>query len=745
MVERRLNSGTWKSVRQMRLVLIFLLLLAMLLGGAYLSLPALMGWVLADRLAPYGYDTVNLSVRRPTWDRLVIDDLSLQSESMQLVVSGAILGYHLPEVFTGKLNSVQIRELNVIWLAGSSSDGAATEGVLPDDLAVASLFDLLPAKHTSIGLFSLAAPDLKLAAHGNAELTPEAATIQARTTSSPWSSDLQFDLRLDREAKLEAVVQGLRGTDATPGAPELLASRATLTASPRDQGIQAEVHIDLVFAELAELTRLLQIEVGQGQVSLSADTTLPWPLPETFSASDLVADVRVKTLDWQLVQADARIRARSPKDGLGFNLREGSIQGGNGLRLSVHASQAQAELEMEDLKLDLATRQLVYRTAIALNGEGVSASGALHGSLQTPTLEGSFEWRGQTRYDTQAYSLSLNFAHAWQDDTLSVTGTASLPPFKDIRLSGLYRTATSRGEVDLTLDHTVRKPLIKQLYPAWAEVYDAVGGGFGLRAAAAWQADAPLRLNGTLILKDLQATYDDIPLRAISGEVPFLFTDMSTGNWRIPPTDITVAEIDVGFPVTSVAFNVEMPDTETLRIKNARAELLGGTLHTAPFVYLLADEPATLRAELESASLSQILELQGETISGTGTLDGAFPVAIDATGVRVTDGRFQSRPPGGVIRLSTSVQGTGQPGLDFALTALQDFRYTALSGDVQYTPEGDLTLGVKLLGNNPAVEKGRAIQYNLNITENIPVLLESLRLQDAVTKSVEKKVNRQAQ
>jgi hypothetical protein len=48
-----------------------------------------------------------------------------------------------------------------------------------------------------------------------------------------------------------------------------------------------------------------------------------------------------------------------------------------------------------------------------------------------------------------------------------------------------------------------------------------------------------------------------------------------------------------------------------------------------------------------------------------------------------------------------------------------------------------LTLGVRLQGANPAVEQGRAIQFNLNLTESVPALLESLRAADKISSKVE--------
>ena len=53
-----------------------------------------------------------------------------------------------------------------------------------------------------------------------------------------------------------------------------------------------------------------------------------------------------------------------------------------------------------------------------------------------------------------------------------------------------------------------------------------------------------------------------------------------------------------------------------------------------------------------------------------------------------------------------------------------------------------LTLGVQLQGRNPAVEQGRAIQFNLNLNENLPALLESLRAAENVTDRVEQRLVR---
>ena len=89
----------------------------------------------------------------------------------------------------------------------------------------------------------------------------------------------------------------------------------------------------------------------------------------------------------------------------------------------------------------------------------------------------------------------------------------------------------------------------------------------------------------------------------------------------------------------------------------------------------------------------------------------------------------------------TLAGGTGQPGLDFALRALQDFRYDVLEAGVDYDVEGNLALAVRLEGRNPGIEGGRPIHYNVNVTENLPVLLRSLRLESDVTRNLERRLN----
>ncbi|MEQ9002017.1 MAG: YdbH domain-containing protein, partial [Pseudomonadales bacterium] len=225
-----------------------------------------------------------------------------------------------------------------------------------------------------------------------------------------------------------------------------------------------------------------------------------------------------------------------------------------------------------------------------------------------------------------------------------------------------------------------------------------------------------------------------------SGISADLMVDGDAAGWTLRPTTVRAAVVDPGVPVTDLALRLG-GSGERLTVADAEARLLGGRARLSDFDYRLADGSARFDVTLVDVDLARVLALEGEHFTGTGTLSGTLPVTLADNLPSVAGGRMAAAPPGGVIRVAPALAaGIGQPGLDFALRALQNFAYTELEADVDYAASGDLTLAVQLKGRNPEVESGRPIHYNLTLRENVPVLLESLRLQDRVTEGIERRV-----
>jgi len=180
---------------------------------------------------------------------------------------------------------------------------------------------------------------------------------------------------------------------------------------------------------------------------------------------------------------------------------------------------------------------------------------------------------------------------------------------------------------------------------------------------------------------------------------------------------------------------------DRVSVEQAAFSILGGRASLSDF----SMDPDVLDTDfvltVDAIDLSQLLALEGEDIQGDGYLSGSLPVTVRAGLPSISGGRLASLEPGGSIRLAADFGAlTGQPGLDFAVVALTDYRYTSLAATVDYLEDGELKLGISLQGRNPKVENGRPIHYNLNVSENVLVLLESLRAQSDLTDGLERRV-----
>jgi hypothetical protein len=207
------------------------------------------------------------------------------------------------------------------------------------------------------------------------------------------------------------------------------------------------------------------------------------------------------------------------------------------------------------------------------------------------------------------------------------------------------------------------------------------------------------------------------------------------------PGRVRVAALDPGVALTDVDFVLRAND-ETAELTGLDAHLLGGVVTVEQLAWDIEGESADFVVHLRGVELADVFALEGEDITGHGVLDGTLPVSTDPAGIRISGGQLAARPPGGHIEYRGALTGQGIPGLDLAMTALRNFDYKVLTADADYDLNGTLTLAVKLQGSSPQVENGRAIHFNVNVTEDIPALLQSLRASDSVTEGVQRRFSR---
>lgn len=412
-------------------------------------------------------------------------------------------------------------------------------------------------------------------------------------------------------------------------------------------------------------------------------------------------------------------------------------------------AEARGELDLT-LRAALSPRpleRLQWAEAVDLDSGQFDTQGTLrwHDSQWALSLAGSFRGIQLALRDMAAVPRPLqgDYRLQWTDSALSADGQVQAGVLT-VPYNVRADTRSADGTFRLSVDQIWAQPLFKSVLKDWDTAFDLNAGRLQGAIDGSWSEDGAVTFAAELALADGVAQLDEYPVDGVQTT----FRARGKGADLTASGDqLTIAQMDVGFPVTQIeatGWRYAQDDAGSrLRLDTLGARLLGGSLSVADLVVDLDTVAARFPVALNDLSVADILALEGEDISGTGRIDGLLPVVLEAGAVRIAKGTLAARAPGGIIRISNSFAApTGQPGLDFALQALADFRYSELSALVNYAPDGDLKLAVALKGSNPAIENGRPIHYNVNVSENIPSLLESLQADRLITDQVEQKVER---
>lgn len=289
---------------------------------------------------------------------------------------------------------------------------------------------------------------------------------------------------------------------------------------------------------------------------------------------------------------------------------------------------------------------------------------------------------------------------------------------------------------------------LKDSFSAWPALLELNNGRLNASAnltlASAQQLPTvKLELSG----KGLGGIYDRTALEGLDSRI----------NVRVDPkqlqlevNELHLSQADPGMPVGPVQLKgrysatLQTPTQGVLQLQHAEAALMGGKLQLAPGQWRMTSEPLLFPIQVQGLELEQLFILYPtEGLAGTGTLDGDLPLQISSQGVTIEQGQLSARAPGGKLQFHSErirALGRSNPAMQLVTQSLEDFRFTTLSSQVNYDQQGKLALAIRLEGQNPAIEQGRPIHFNINLEEDIPTLLASLQLTDKVSDIIKQRV-----
>ena len=258
--------------------------------------------------------------------------------------------------------------------------------------------------------------------------------------------------------------------------------------------------------------------------------------------------------------------------------------------------------------------------------------------------------------------------------------------------------------------------------------------------------------NTEFLMADINGVYETLIFKGLSSNLK-ITTDENKVS--LSTDKLTVNHVNKGFdfgPLTTAGAYKSSWDKimqGKLNVQHFSGSAMGGSLSTAAQQFDFSRETQNFKLELKDISLANLLkQYSSSELSGTGQLSGIVPIEINRVGVRVVQGMVAAAPPGGQLQMKSeraSAMAKNQPGMKLVVDALNDFHYTALASQINYDEKGKLFLAIKLEGSNPALERGRPINVNINLEEDVPAMLASIQLSSKVADIVKKRLQTRIQ
>jgi dicarboxylate transporter DctA-like protein len=410
---------------------------------------------------------------------------------------------------------------------------------------------------------------------------------------------------------------------------------------------------------------------------------------------------------------------------------------------SVKANNALVTLGDKDSRISLQKLNLEAAVNAASNtADNIEATTILSTVLSTRV-------RRQT-FPSLQVALSQSGSAANNTFSLHLADTAES---LDATLEGSHSLTTKSGDVqlnaqitDLAYFWTSVTPLLRHFKLLQDEV-DIRSGAVRLDTAligktydiAHWQQRSQLTLEN---IAGTVNTYDFEGLSLNAGW-------SGIERWKTStPLELALARLAVGFEIKDIQLHASLPNTTPVaqprvRIDAFSADMFGGQIRIPEVQHWdFAASSNSITVQAKQWQLGELAALQPNAeIRADGVLEGELPLTIANGRVIVKDGYLRALPPGGSIRYNPNDEARAlagsNPELQLALNLLSDFQYQVLSTEVALDKEGNLLLGLSLEGSNPAQYQGQAVNFNINVEQNLDPLLQSLRLSDNLLHEIE--------
>ena len=448
--------------------------------------------------------------------------------------------------------------------------------------------------------------------------------------------------------------------------------------------------------------------------------------------------------DWSLNVRQLQLDARSKRTDL-----PGSRADGLHLNLGLTGSATTQQVQLKIADTSRLAIQRLRSSDLELQQAQLTLAGLdLAGAPRSPTLSGPLGLRIQRLQHPQLQAQGWQWQGRLEADSASQTLDGALLADSGLSMAlRLTNTADVLG-LNVTVDELFLRagnPLAQTL-ASWPPLLTLDNGRIQADASLRLPTGKPLQLRAKLSGKGLAGIYDRSTLSSVDAE---LHLHLAGERLTLELPSLIAKQLDPGIELgplqlqASYQASLQRPLGGNLTHQRAELGILGGSLSLEPATWALDRASQLLPLKLSGLDLQELFRVYpAEGLAGKGLIDGTLPLRLGGA-ISIEQGLIEARPPGGQLSFhSPHIRAMGQanPGMKLVTDALEDFHYDLLNSSVEYDQSGTLRLGMRLHGQNPAIEKGRPIHFNINLEEDIPALLASLQLTDKVSGIIQQRI-----
>lgn len=346
----------------------------------------------------------------------------------------------------------------------------------------------------------------------------------------------------------------------------------------------------------------------------------------------------------------------------------------------------------------------------------LTGSRLLPAQIRTDLAASSF---AQANFNTAEMQLNLN---AKSNDNLeNISGRLLLTRNQGYLSSTeiAFNSGKTQIKLDGHLDLAAAEfiSLIKSWLPDAVDTWQFTAGNIMGTYRLNWQPSAPLKSEAYLKAYQIDVTAG--PVRVNDGYIR-LDIKHDIANLSLV-LDADVPTVQLGKETTIHNLQVKAKQkNQILTLERATFPIFDGLLEILPDSVNINQPPFNLTLGVRKLDLAQLLDsLNFPELSGTGTISGKLPLRLSMDSIEVHGGSLNGTHPG-VLRY----QGPVVNDENIAFKALRNMLYHKLQATFNYNRTGGYELGLRVEGKNPNVLSGYPVAFNLNLSGQLPELLQ---------------------